>query len=108
MIATVRPRVEAWLADHRDKIGSEPRTATWVYEDFCDWSQDRGEEPLPLPTWGRQCEEFFDKLRKSGRVHMRLKESHCARTLTKQTRPTFRLIVGGAASGMGRKTGSAE
>lgn len=44
-------------------------TATALYEDYCDWCEEHGKEPLALPTFGRQFGELgVHKAKIAGRI----------------------------------------
>jgi phage/plasmid-associated DNA primase len=61
--------VERFARDRCAAFGNEPVTATELYEEYCSWCEERGKDPMALPTFGREFGELgAQKAKIDGRV----------------------------------------
>jgi hypothetical protein len=61
--------VEQFARDRGAAFGNEPVTAPELYDEFCSWCEERGKEPMALPTFGREFGDLgVQKVKLDGRV----------------------------------------
>ncbi len=61
--------VERFYKDRIEAADGSSLTATALYEDYCAWCEERGKEPMALPTFGRQLGEMgIQKAKIAGRI----------------------------------------
>lgn len=61
--------VERFYRDRIETAEGSSLTATALYEDYCDWCDENGKEPMALPTFGRQFgEQGVQKAKIAGRI----------------------------------------
>jgi phage/plasmid-associated DNA primase len=61
--------VEKFYKDRITTAEGSSLTATALYEDYCDWCEEAGKEPMALPTFGRQFGELgVHKAKIAGRI----------------------------------------
>ena len=61
--------VERFYRESVETQDGSSMTATALYEEYCAWCEERGKEPMALPTFGRQFGELgVQKAKVAGRV----------------------------------------
>ncbi|MCH9765130.1 MAG: hypothetical protein K0U34_03950 [Alphaproteobacteria bacterium] len=83
--------VERFYRESVETQDGSSMTATALYEEYCAWCEERGKEPMALPTFGRQFGELgVQKAKVAGRVRyigIALKSAEASREDKKQ--PAF-------------------
>ncbi len=83
--------IERFYREQVETQDGSSMTATALYEEYCAWCEERGKEPMALPTFGRQFGELgVQKAKVAGRVRyigIALKSAEASREDKK--RPAF-------------------
>jgi hypothetical protein len=76
IVAEALPKLTAPETDverfYKDRVSQEDKsnvTATTLYEEYCEWCEEREKEPMAFPTFGRQFGELgVQKAKLGGRI----------------------------------------